>query len=194
MRIVGGIVALLAGIGVLLWKAAVLVMMGALDLLREGIKGAHLNESGLREVFHQLRQAGIPVPVTLEQWLTDWLNHQLLSGHSPDSGPIWLGLGLAIFVVIVAIGVLARGSWFEGALLALAGGAGVFVDAELSGDGWFSLGAFALAAIGGLMAMAGGHRKARPAPLADTRQTSFPGDARPSSLPRSSRPPPPPRK
>jgi hypothetical protein len=190
MRIAGGILALLAGLVLVLWKAAVLVALAALGLVREGLQGADLTEAELRDAVRELRRAEVPVPPQVEDWLIGWLRDHLLAGGSVDLAPVWLGLGLAVLIGVVSVVVLFGRSRLTALLLALAGGAGLYVGLALSDDGWFSLACFAAVALGGLMAMADAGR--RPPPAAP----GYPGHGGrappPSEPPRSSRPPPPP--
>jgi hypothetical protein len=187
MRIAGGLLALLFGLALVLWKGAVLVVLAALGLVREGVESANLSEADLRRAIDQLRQAEVPIPPTLESWLMDWLREHLLTGGDAGLGPVWLGLGLAILVTVVALVVLFGRSRVAAILLALAGGAGFYVGLELSGDGWFSLSCFAIATIGGLMAAADSGRKG-------PQQQAHAGQSRqgPPPPPSSGRPPPPP--
>lgn len=187
MRIAGAILALLFGLGLVLWKGAVVVVLGTLGLLRQGVEQANLTEAEIRMAVEELRRADIPVPPMVESQLVEWLREQMAAGNDGGLGGVWLSLALAVLVVILAVAALFSRSRVTGLMLALAAGAGFYVGMAVSEDGWFSLASFAIATLGGLMALAGGGRPSAPRPV-QARQRS----QAPPSPPPSSRPPPPP--
>jgi hypothetical protein len=191
MRIAGAILALLFGLGLVLWKGAVVVVLGTLGLLRQGVEQANLTEAEVRMAIEELRRADIPVPPIVESQLVEWLREQMAAGNDGGLGGVWLGLALSVLVVILAVAALFSRSRVTGLMLTLAAGAGFYVGMAVSQDGWFSLASFAIATLGGLMALAGGGRPSAPRPVQARQRSQAPPPPPPSSRPPP--PPPPPR-
>jgi hypothetical protein len=185
MRILGGILALFMGLILAAWKALVAIIVSALAAVRAGVETAQLSDAEIRQALDQVRQLGVPLPREIEQAITSWLRNHVLGMEGLPVGGTWLMLLLALAVLVLAIAVLIGRSRVVALLLVAAGAGGVFAGMTLTNDSLFSLGAYALAAFGGLLALVDSGPR-RPAQGMPYRQPT------PPPPPPGPRPPPPP--
>jgi|GEM_PF-2925412 len=188
MRILGGILALTMGLILTAWKALVAIIVSALAAVRAGVETAQLTDAQIRDALDQVRQLGVPLPERVEQSISAWLRNHVLGMEGLPVGATWLMLLLALAVLILAIAVLIGRSRPVALLLIAAGAGGVVAGTSLTGDSVFSLGAYALAALGGLLALidSGPRRPAQGMPYRQPVPPPAPPGPRPP-------PPPPPR-